>query len=592
MDRRQILVGGAGLAGLSMFGLLGCTRHGAKDPWLTGRSSGPFRDWSLITPRDELYESSKFDVVVIGSGYGGAVAATRLAGAGAKVAILERGQEWLPGDFPETMAALTGAERAGDRMGLIDLHAPLESDLDIVSASGVGGTSLINAAISSRPLPSVFEAPEWPDAIRAAHADGSLARYFDTAEAILKPNRFAGADPRKVALHRSLARERGGKGAFDLLPVNITYTDQRRGDPKWPVEQKACVLCGNCTTGCNYGAKSTLQANYLPMARARGARIFAGVDVDRIEKRRGHWRVHYTALGRHGTLVKSIDADRVVLAAGALGSSEIMLRSRAAGLALSDTLGTRVSANGDLLGIAYNGNQPTGLVGRSRDRTGVVGTALMGYVDYRGERALGARLEDQFLLIEGTIPVGAAAVTARALVAWALMHPGDITAEQQKRIDRDTNHPDGWAPDGALAHSTLYLACGHDDSGGRYSYQPRGRPRVIWPGVGQSRFVSTIWSEMKAYTEMQGGTFIPNPRTTLFGGRIMVPHPLGGCPMANDARAGVVDHVGRVFDGKGNLHAGLHVLDGSIIPRSLAATPLLAICALTERATESMTKAG
>ena len=586
-SRRQVLAGGAGLAGLSMFGLLGssCTRHLAKDPYVTGRGTGPFRDWSLISPRDDLYAASRFDVVVIGSGYGGAVSATRLAAHGAKVAILERGHEWLPGDFPETFEALMSSERMSDAMGLIDLYAPMGSDLDIVSASGVGGTSLINAAISSRPLPSVLEQPEWPEAIRQAHADGSLARYYDTAEAVLHPVRFGGTLPAKAALHKSLAERRGG--AFDLLPLNITYADQRRGDPKWPVQQKACVLCGNCTTGCNYGAKSTLQANYLPMARARGARIFAGVEVDRIERRRGGWRVHYTALGGHGKLQKTIDADRVIVAAGALGSSELLLRSRAAGLRLSDALGTRVSANGDLLGVCYNGRNRTGLIGRGRADHGAIGTALMGYVDYRGS---GRALEDQFLLIEGTIPVGAANSVAKALVAWAAAHPGDFSAEQQKRIDRDAANPMGHDPEGALAHSTLYLACGHDDSGGRYVYEQHGRPRIAWPGVGKSKFVATIWAEMKAYTELQGGVFIPNPRTTLFGGRLMVPHPLGGCPMAETIRTGVVDHAGRVFDPGGGQYPGLYILDGSILPRSLAATPLLTICALTERACELMVR--
>src|SRR5689334_14605289 len=105
-DRREFLVGAAGAAGLGMFGLLGgsgCTRHISKDPLVDGRSTGPFRDWSIISPRDTLFETKRIEVAIIGSGYGGAVSAARLAAAGAKVFVLERGQEWLPGDFPEDL---------------------------------------------------------------------------------------------------------------------------------------------------------------------------------------------------------------------------------------------------------------------------------------------------------------------------------------------------------------------------------------------------------------------------------------------------------------------------------------------------------
>jgi cholesterol oxidase len=141
-------------------------------------------------------------------------------------------------------------------------------------------------------------------------------------------------------------------------------------------------------------------------------------------------------------------------------------------------------------------------------------------------------------------------------------------------------------PDGALNHSTLYLASGHDDAGGRYVYRRDARPRIEWANLDSQRFVYTITGEMAAFSAAQGGHFIENPRSALFGGRLMAPHPLGGCPMADDARGGVVDHAGRVFDPRrgGAVHPGLYVMDASVIPRSLGSTPLLTICALAERA--------
>lgn len=572
-----------------MFGLLGsgCRRHIRNDPAMAGRKTGRFADWSLISPREELLDTSHVDIVVVGSGYGGAVTAARLAAKGARVFVLERGQEWLPGDFPESLTSLVGSTRTVDPMGLFDFYTPGDSDMDIIAGSGVGGTSLINAAISSRPETLVFEQPEWPEAIRAAAADGSLARYFDRATGVLMPNQYTGATPLKVEMHRATASRRSAQ--VEYLPLNVTYADAMRGDTKRPVQGHACVLCGNCTTGCNVGAKGTLQTNYLPRATAAGAKIFAGIEVDRIEATRGTWRVHYNALSSNGRTSRAITADHVVVAGGSLGSTEILMRSGAAGLALSERLGTRVSANGDIMGFCYNGDFPTNLMGEAAaTASGTVGNALMSFVDYRGQRALGPDLQDRFLLLEGTIPVSLANTIAKALAAYSLTFRDQLSEDQHLRIQRDVADANEYASDGALAHSTLYLACGHDDSNGRYVYRSGGRPKIVFSHASAARFHTTITAEMKEYTKLRGGHYIANPRTTLFGGRLVVPHPLGGCPMSNDARTGVVDDIGRVFDPRGGVHRGLHVLDGSIIPRSLAATPLLTISALAERASEQI----
>ncbi|MFN0253286.1 MAG: GMC family oxidoreductase N-terminal domain-containing protein [Kofleriaceae bacterium] len=591
-NRREFLVGASGSAALGMFGLLGsgCARHIRKDPRVSGRKTGAFADWSLISPRERLFDIDRTDVVIIGSGYGGAVTAARLAAAGAKVVVLERGQEWLPGDFPETLSALMGSARAVDPMGLIDMYTPTDSDLDVLCASGIGGTSLINAAISTIPERLVLDQPEWPEAIRGAAKDGSLAGHYQRASNILSPNQYVGPDPMKVEMHRYVASSR--KGSFSYLPLNISYQDATRGDAKWPVQTHQCSLCGNCTTGCNIGAKGTLQTNYLPRARAAGALLFAGIDVDRVEKKRSTWRVHYHALTASTREAKFIDADHVIVAGGSLGSTEILMRSGAAGLALSPLLGTRVSANGDMFGFCYNGDFPTNLVGeRSATASGTVGNALMSYIDYRGDNALGPELQDHFLLLESTIPVAVANSTAKALAAYALVAPDKFSEDQLDRARRDLTDPDTHAPDGALAYSTLYLACGHDDSNGRYIYRAGKRPRIAWNAVATSKFYKTITAEMQEYTKTRNGFFLENPRTTLFGGRLIVPHPLGGCPMANDIRTGVVDDRGRVFDPSGApsaVHRGLHVLDGSIIPRSLGVTPLLTISALAERASEQL----
>jgi cholesterol oxidase len=119
-------------------------------------------------------------------------------------------------------------------------------------------------------------------------------------------------------------------------------------------DQNACNLCGDCCTGCNYGAKNTTLMNYLPDARAHGAQIFTGAEVRHLEKTATGWNVHLQPMGGGDALV--IAAELVVLGAGTLGSTEILLRSQAKGLALSPKLGTRFSGNGDVLAFGYNAN--------------------------------------------------------------------------------------------------------------------------------------------------------------------------------------------------------------------------------------------
>jgi cholesterol oxidase len=158
-----------------------------------------------------------------------------------------------------------------------------------------------------------------------------------------------------------------------------------------------------------------------------------------------------------------------------------------------------------------------------------------------------------------------------------------LNAEKSLRsaLDLATIHP----PDGgALNHTLLMLACGHDSGGGKYVYNGNGRPKAVWPHVTQEVSFKKIRAEMKKVNDQLGGTFIPNPRSELFGGsKVQVTHPLGGCPMGNTPGEGVVDHLGQVFDADGGIHRGLFVADASIIPRSLGATPLMTVSALSER---------
>ena len=532
----------------------------------------------LSSPITQL--AYRYDVVVVGSGYGASITAARLARAGLSVCVLERGREWQPGEFPTDEVSLAKAVRTSlTPLGLIDANVQSKNDLDVVVGSGLGGTSLINAGISLRPEPGVFFEPEWPAAIKADVESGEMARWFSRAEEMLGAHRHDGLlDEWKVKTHRELVEARGVK--HGLMNLNVSRHEHERHG----VKLAPCTHCGDCVAGCNVGAKNTLATNYLPLARHHGAKIFTGVEVRSVAPNENGWELALRfSSGREGTVV----ARTCVLGAGSMGSTEILLRSQRAGLPLGTQVGAKFSGNADIMAMSYAGKTRTNVLGfGTRSEGFTVGTTISSYGDFRrGPFKGGAALQERFLLLQGAIPSPLRTLVARAFGAW-----GYASADSRQRSLIEADVKDGAGPDGALNHSMLLLACGHDSGTGRLVLDDDDeRVHVAWKGVGDERCFAAITDEMMALAQAHGGMFAPNPRSTLLGGsRQMTVHPLGGLPMGDDADQGAVDHLGRVFDGQGRIHLGLHVVDGAIVPRSLGVTPLLTISALAERIAEAM----
>ncbi|RJS23029.1 GMC family oxidoreductase [Corallococcus sp. H22C18031201] len=555
----------------------------------------------VSSPWNEL--EPHYPVVVVGSGYGGAITASRLSRAGQQVCVLERGKELRPGDYPTTASQAlsefqlhlppgSGDMDVGSPTGMFELHR--NGDLSVITGCGLGGTSLINANVVLRPDPRVFEDVKWPTAVRA-DVSGLLEDGFHHAEQMLRPTPYphdAPALPKLRTLARS-AEHLGGR--LVRPPLAVTFEE---GVNPAGVRQSACNLCGDCSTGCNTGAKNTVLMNYLPDAQRHGARIFTEVAVRYIAREGERWRIYYRPLNagreKFGAPDLSLTADRVVLSAGTMGTAEILLRSHALGLSMSKRLGQHFSANGDVMGFGYNLDERVHAVGHgARDPATrePVGPCIAGIIDQRDT----VRQEDGMVIEDGVIP-GAFASLMPGLLAGVAALVGEDTdsgmvdwvKERLRQVDslvRGADH-------GAVENTQTLLVMSHDDGSGELRLEG-DKVRVHWPRLGEQPVFTRVDERLRRATEALGGTFVRYPLwSKLTGNELLCTHPLGGCVMADRAEEGVVDHEGRLFSGDSGVgvHEGLYVCDGSVIPRSLGTNPLLTISAVAERACALMAR--
>lgn len=608
----------------------------------------------LATPwwqwRDDRDTPIHLGAVVVGSGYGGAVAALRLAEQGHAVTVLERGAEYRPGDFPNDMAIVPKHFRApsaegegliGRATGLYELRAG--PGMVAMVGNGLGGGSLVNAGVLMQPDDDVFAQSAWPTALRGS-AQPLTEAHFAVARRQLGEHR---ADALRSLPAKSQALERLGQAMQpprDAQPVHFTIDPTR------------CTACGDCASGCNEaGAKLTLRDSYLGAAVHAGARLLTEATVYTLQRAEDDagWCLTVLPSGaeaRHRTLREAVMAEGVevhaqlvVLAAGCFGSTELLQRSqaRSAGrLWLSPALGSRLSANGDSLSFSANEPATVHALGRGADvwQTHTVGPTITRVLDLR-ERAhdcncncncngehkhendcaprhhaaarahLRPALEHRLVIEEGAVPGTIGRFFAELL---ATAHAGTQLGHSRWHTPRDARieplSAGHWLR-GAPTHdhaslpqrSQVLLTMGHDGSAGR----------IVWV---ESRDASVPYWErpetLETYRHQErvlgaacaavGGSWTPNPlwrllpdtaTSAMSGPRpsstITTVHPLGGCPMGDTPRQGVVDHLGRVWrhdEGLGAVWDDLYVLDGSILPTSLGCNPLLTITALAERA--------
>ena len=556
-----------------------------------------------------------FDVIVVGSGYGGAIAASSLAGRrnasgrATSVCVLERGKEYLPGAFPTRMADLAGHTRfstegtvgpRGKREGLLDVK--VGSDVSALVANGLGGGSLINAGVMLEPPPAVRATLE--------ALTGPLSDYYARARVLLGAEANTILDhesapaPLKYTALKQMAQRLGRDDGFGAAPITVAMRSRPNAAG---IALDACRLCGDCATGCNFNAKDSLDTNLLVMAKRRGAQLFTGATVVRIERDEpgARWRlqVAYTdeTLRKRMPEGFTLFAGKLILAAGTYGSTEILMRSRSATLTFSPMLGQRFSSNGDMIALAYNGQQEVNAVADEDVAPGErkVGPTITGMI----------RVPDP----EGELVVEELAVPGPLRRLFEEIFSTAWTLHQLGRADRGVHGPhdaghDPCAVDGrALRHSAVLAVMGDDGAAGQMKLvgdasEPEGGIQVCWPELRHHRLFQRQ-AALLAKGGAAGGTILPNPMWKLLpddmaylvGGRrgpLLTVHPLGGCPIGANAAQGVVNAYGQVYRdapaGQGAVHASLVVLDGAIVPAALGVNPALTIAALALHAVENL----
>ena len=512
------------------------------------------------------------DVLVVGSGFGGSVSALRLSEKGYRVTVLERGPRWEARDFPKTNWNI----RKAIWMPSIGCYGILRlsflSDVFVLSGAGVGGGSLVYANTLYVPPDAFFQAPQW-----AAMGDwkARLMPHYRVAQLMLgvTQNTFEG-EPDRVL--RSVAEGIGKGDSYVTTPVAVYFgtPNQTVGDPYFGgagPERTGCNHCGGCMVGCRFGAKNTLDRNYLYFAEKLGAEVRpmrTVVDVRALpdggyavtHERTGAW------LGRDRQVTT---AARVVLSAGVLGTVKILLESRERGSlpGVSSALGRLVRTNSEaILGVTA-----------------------------------GATTEPW----------------SRGIAITSSIHPDERTHIEVVRYSEGSD---------ALAPLTTLLTDGGPGAPrwarwlGNIARQPLTFAKNLWP-FGRSRrgvfllVMQTLdnsislrlrrtWRSLwRRALDTDHGEGEPNPSyiplanqlARVFAGKVSgVPqssimealfdtpttaHILGGAAIGASADAGVIDERNEVFG-----HPGLYVCDGSMIPANLGVNPSLTITAVTELA--------
>lgn len=510
---------------------------------------------------------SDYNVLIIGSGFGGSVAALRAVEKGYRVAVLESGRRFADHELPKTSWRLRKylwAPALGC-YGVQRIH--LLPDVLVMAGAGVGGGSLNYANTLYQPPTKFFEDPQW-----GAITDWKreLNPYYDQARRMLgvETNPTITASDKVM---KEVAEDMGVGDTFTSTPVGVYFGDRGKTAPD-PFfggagpERTGCTECGSCMTGCRVGAKNTLVKNYLYLAERAGAHILPLTTVVDVRPNgSGYDVVTRRTGGKLRRKEKTITADQVVFSAGTYGTQKLMLAAKEKGSLprLSNKIGSLVRTNSEAV-LAATAR------GREVDyHEGVAITSSFHPDDHthiepvrygKGSNAIGLL---QTVLSDG----GGKVPRILKTLGVALRHPG--AAARSLSVHR-------WSE-----RTVIALVMQTDDNSLELGSKkgPFGRRLTSRPGAGDPppQWIPQGHTAIRLLADKIGGD--PGGSIAEIVNIPMTAHFLGGCAIGDSPNTGVIDGYQRVYG-----YEGLHVLDGSAVSANLGVNPSLTITAQAERA--------
>lgn len=528
------------------------------------------------------------DVIVIGSGFGGAVSALRLTEKGYRVTVLEAGQRFSDSDFPDSnwdLKKYLWAPKLGC-YGIQRIH-PL-NDVLVLAGAGVGGGSLNYACTLYRPRDAYFNNVQWNS---ITDWEKELTPYYDQAEKMMGVSVNPTLTPSdRVVKH---VAEKAGRGeTFRLTPVGVYFGDREEGSaaPKGnpaPVpdpffggigpSRVPCTECGECMTGCRHNSKNTLVKNYLYLAEKAGASIQPLTTVTSIEQdSEGKWLVH-TKSSKSGFIgkknAKTFRADRLILSAGAWGTQNILQKARLDGKLpkLSDRIGHLTRTNSEaILGASARTIDP-----EADYSEGVAITSSFFPDDTTHiEPVRFGKGSNSMALLQMVQTDGSSRIPRLVQALWKIVtHPGEAKRLYQL---------DGWS------QRTIILLVMQDLDNSLTTFmrkvgplrwlaskQGTGKPNPKWIPAGN---VSTDAAAEKM-SEGNGGRAIAGGSISELLNKPTTAHFIGGAVISDSPSGGVIDPYQRVWG-----YPTMSIHDGSALAANPGVNPALSILALAERA--------
>jgi cholesterol oxidase len=510
--------------------------------------------------------ATTFDAIVIGSGFGGAVTATRLAEKGYRVVVLERGRRWTTDTYPRRPGDpwVWDERKPAACNGWFDFR--LFPNMAVVQGAGVGGGSLVYANICINAKPDTFDVG-WPPEITYQE----LVPYYEAVGAMLNVQKVPGNQwPERTRLLKEAAEKNQYGERFRRLDLAVTFDPQWTydlPDPHAPSHSKkfinahgqqqgTCVHLGECDIGCKVSARNTLDLNYIPLAERHHAEVRPLHLVRNIVPIAAGYRVEYDRIAGNALQPGSVEGRIVIVAAGSLGSTEILLKCRDQHRslpALSPFLGRNWSSNGDFLTPALH---PLRAVRPTR------GPTITAAVDL-----LDKAVDGQSVFIEdGGFPDVALGFINDLAADESVDRRAQALVESLRVLTR-LNAFDRIMP---------WFAQSRDAADGRLSLK-NGSLHLEWDIDKSSETIDAVVRTHERFARSTAGIpFVPI--TWTLSRDLITPHPLGGTNMGTSAQNGVVNHKGEVFG-----YRNLYVADGAIVPEAIGLNPSKTIAALAER---------